>query len=624
MLSPLALPSPMRSIVFLLALWPLLGAARASAALAQAGDSLDAKPVRPNVLLVLVDDMGFGDYSMAGHPDLRTPHLDSLAQRSASFESFYVSPVCGMTRAALMTGCYPHRVGVHVNGRDLARGSKTLASELQAAGYATGIFGKWHLGDHFPSRPKDFGFEKSVVSRGGIIGQLAEQPNAVRYSDPFLMNDGKLESFQGYATDVHFRLASEWMESMQREARPFFALLSTNAPHRPYSDAPPEEFERLHRELLTKARAELKAQQALSAEQLEELESSARYFAMVERIDKNMGLLMTRLGDNGLLEQTLVLFLSDNGPLPGRYNAGLRGGKGEVYEGGIRTRFFAHWPGHLDPKLRSDRVAAHIDLMPTVLEACGVELRSKLDGVSLWPLLIGASSTLPERLLFFEAHQGWGSARQNYAVRSQDHKLVMPGGYGAVDGNAQLELYDLRVDPGESNNLVHTQPELAERLAAAYGPMADELRALQLSRRRTDQRIEVGAQSDQPQWITREHWKRTLSGNLVPTIQLVVTNPGSYQVRLRFEREHRPRSAVLTLGGLKFSKALPAGEMDVFFKGVQLKGGLNKLHADVVDEEGVAKPAWQVELLRVGDLKEQVLGDDEQAEPVPRPGRKRD
>lgn len=613
------IPRSVRALLCSLALGFACLASLSGAALCQSLGPQAPKAARPHVLMVLVDDMGYGDYSMAGHPELRTPHLDSLAEQSARFESFYVSPVCGMTRAALMTGCYPHRVGVHINGRNLARDAKTLAAELQEAGYATGIFGKWHLGDHYPYRPRDFGFEKSVVSRGGIIGQLADQPNEVRYSDPFLMNDGKLESFQGYATDVYFRLALEWMEGMHQAGRPFFALLSTNAPHRPYSDAPPEEFERQHQALLSKARANLKSGEALGSEQLEELDSSARYFAMVERIDTNMGKLMERLATGGLLDQTLVLFLSDNGPLPGRYNAGLRGGKGEVYEGGIRTRFFAHWPGHLSPALRSDRVAAHIDLMPTLLEACGVELKHELDGVSLWPLLTGASQTLPERLLFFEAHQGRASARQNFAVRSQDYKLVMPGGYGEIDGNARLELYDMRVDPGETTNLAQEHPELVERLDAAYTPLADELKAIQLSRRRGDLRIEVGRESEQPQWITREHWKRTASGSLVSTIQLLVTHPGNYRMRVRFEREEFDRRVLLTLDDARLEASLPAGEMDVFFKALPLKRGVHKLFADAVGEAAALSPAWQFELLREGDLEAGAPGAGPQPEASKRP-----
>ena len=300
---------------------------------------------RPNIVLVMTDDQGYGDFGFAGNPVLETPHLDALAARSATVERFYVSPVCTPTRASLMTGRYNYRtraIDTYIGRAMMEPEEVTIAELLRDAGYATGIFGKWHLGDNYPLRTMDQGFEESLVHRGGGIGQPSDPPGGEgKYTDAVLFRNGQREETTGYCTDVYFDAAFDFMEQAAAEGRPFFAYVPTNAPHGPFHDVPEDWLEHYRQTDLTAALPD----PGQASEQV--LDRLARSYAMISNIDENVGRLTARLDELGLAENTLVVFLVDNGPDRGRYNAGLRGRKGTAFEGGIRSPLLARWPGRL-------------------------------------------------------------------------------------------------------------------------------------------------------------------------------------------------------------------------------------------------------------------------------------
>ena len=277
---------------------------------------------QPNLLLILVDDMGYGDLSSAGNPDVKTPYLDTLAKNSVRFKHFYVSPVCAPTRASLLTGRYPQRAGVYsvTNGYEsMAPEAVTLGELLQPLGYKTGLFGKWHLGEYYPMTPAAQGFDEFIGFRTG---------HHADYYDPILEHNGKDQAYQGYITDL---LTEEAFTFMEKAESPFFCYLSLNAPHTPL---------------------QIDSSYYISFLEKGLNERTARVYGMMENIDENVGKLLDQLEKIDKLRETIVIFMSDNGPINGwrvpqekmRYNAGLRDQKFTIYEGGIRTQCFWHWP----------------------------------------------------------------------------------------------------------------------------------------------------------------------------------------------------------------------------------------------------------------------------------------
>lgn len=446
---------------------------------------------RPNIVLVMTDDQGYGDLSLHGNEHLQTPNLDQFARDGVRFTRFYVSPVCAPTRASLMTGRYHYRTGViHTSrgGAKMSGDEVTLAEILAAAGYRTGIFGKWHLGDNYPMRPQDQGFAESLVHRSGGIGQTPDRPNS--YFDSKLIHNGHEIQVQGYCTDVFFNAALDFIgqdavdgNGTQR-TRPFFACLTLNAPHTPLE---------VHDESVKPY-----IEKGLD-------ETTARVYAMVQNIDDNFGRLLAQLDEWKLRDNTLVIFLSDNGAQQKRFNAGLRGRKASVYEGGIRVPCFLQWPGHLKGQRKIDRIAAHIDLLPTIAEICGAAgsppskdtpARNPLDGVSLRPLLEGTAEDWPDRFLYFQCHRGLTPTPfQNAAVVSQEFKLVCsPGTFSREDfslrAETNFELYNLVKDPGESTDVTNLYPRKLRRLQAEY---IDWFRDVKATRRFAPGVIHIGS-----------------------------------------------------------------------------------------------------------------------------------
>ena len=561
--------------------WPLLLLAGCAAT-----GSPGARAPRPNVVLVITDDQGYGDFGFQGAPHVRTPHLDAMAARSARMQTFYVNPVCAPTRAALMTGRWAQRstaIDTYIGRAMLGPEEVTLAEVLRAGGYGTGIFGKWHLGDCFPMRPQDQGFDHALVHLGGGIGQPSDpQGGEGRYTDPVLVRNGRRVATEGYCTDLYFEEALAWMRSEVDAERPFFAYVATNAPHSPFHDVPED--------LATRYRAE-----GLP-------EREAAIFAMIENIDQNVGRLFEGLEDMGVLDDTLVLFLLDNGPNGERYVAELRGRKGEVHEGGVRSPLLAHWPARLRPGAVSDRISAHVDLLPTVAEACGVALPPGLepDGRSLLPLLEGREVAWPERALVIQSHRGDVPVPyHNALVRTQRWKLVNPSGFHREVASVEpaFELYDMEADPGERHDLAAVHPEVVSELRNLYDDWFRDVGADEPDNY-IPPAIVVGAPEAPQVHLTRQDWRKPAVPGDWPTgtmgsWQLRVVQEGVYRVRLRFPRGLNVERANLRWRGRSWTGAPSYDAPEFTFEGVELERGDGAFWA-LLESQGRSQGAYQV------------------------------
>ncbi|MCU0781215.1 MAG: arylsulfatase [Akkermansiaceae bacterium] len=438
----------------------------------------EAPPAKPNIILVITDDQGYPVIGRHGHPWIRTPHLDALHDTSARFSRFLVSPTCSPTRSALMTGRHPLKNGVThtINERDrMTLDAVTLPQVLKTAGYTSGIFGKWHLGDEDAYQPGQRGFDEVFIHGAGGIGQAydcsnADAPNN-KYHDPVIRHNGTFKQTRGFCTDVFFSAALGWIHAQAEAKRPFFAYIPTNAPHGPFI-APEKNAARF-------------LQLGFGKEQ-------AGFYGMIENIDENIGRLMAHLEQSKLLSNTVVIFMSDNGMTgggsgkPGKplakgypfFNAGMKGLKGSADEGGVRVPFFIRWDGRIPAGREVDRIAAHIDILPTLAALAGAQPPAgQVEGRSLLPLLLGGTpGDWPDRYLF--THQGrWpvGSDPdeyqwQNFAVRNQRFRLVGRG-----------ELYDMINDPGQTTNVAAEHPDVVRAMLAAYGAFWKEARPLMVN-----------------------------------------------------------------------------------------------------------------------------------------------
>jgi len=408
---------------------------------------------KPNLILVMTDDQGYGDLGCTGNPWIQTPNLDGFSRECTRLGDFHVSPLCAPTRGALMTGHYPLRNGAWATawGRSLLRENEvTMADVFSAGGYATGMFGKWHLGDNYPYRPMDRGFETVVAHKGGGVGQTPDFWGNSYFDDTYLHN-GVPHAHEGYCTDIWFDEAMKFIESHRTE--PFFCYLATNAPHSPYLVA--ERYEALYTG--------------------NEMIPEPAFYGMITNIDENMGRLIAQLNAWDLAKDTILIFMTDNGssggwrPQQGQgYNAGMRGAKGSYYEGGHRVPFFIRWPaGGIAPDADLGELISHVDLLPTFIEMCGLKAPSGLefDGISVAPLLLGAGMQMPDRRLFVQY-------RQNTNPPEMWENTVMHGRWRLVGGG---ELYDVRADPAQESDLAAQHPDLVARLREAHERWWDEV-----------------------------------------------------------------------------------------------------------------------------------------------------
>lgn len=432
-----------------------LGAGALLGALLPATRSLSQKaapPRRPNVIVILADDLGRGDTSAFGTPDIRTPNIDRIAREGMTFNNFFAnSPVCSPTRAALLSGCFPDRVGVPGVIREeepanswgwLAPGAKLLPSLLKPAGYHTAIVGKWHLGLSAPNLPNERGFDHFE----GFLGDMMDDYWTHRRHNLNLMRRNREEiDPQGHATDLFTEWACRYVAGRAGAAQPFFLYLTFNAPHDPIQPKP-DWLERVK-----------KRQPGIT-------EKRARLVALIEHMDDGVGQVLATLDKTGQAENTLVIFTSDNGGVlaNGANNGPWRSEKQHVYEGGLRVPFAARWPGRVKPGTQSDRKALSMDIFATVLEAAGQPVPAGVDGVSFLPTLRGAAQPEEQRDLYFVRREGGPmyGGKTIEALRQGDWKILQDSPF------APQELYNLKDDPKEENNLAVKRRPLMSKMAA--------------------------------------------------------------------------------------------------------------------------------------------------------------
>lgn len=440
--------------------WKQIGALLASlCCLGTAAQPLTAQ--RPNIIFILTDDQGYGDMSCHGHPVLQTPHIDRLHREGVRFTDFHVSPTCSPTRSALLTGRHEFKNGVThtiLERERLSLDAVTLAEVLRRAGYATGIFGKWHLGDEPAYQPGARGFDETSIHGGGGIGQTypgscGDAP-CNTYFDPVVLHNGQFERTRGYCTDVFFGQALRWIEKVKGR-QPFFAYITPNAPHAPLQVRPEDEARYAGHFANTNA---------------------ARFLGMVANIDDNVGRLLSRLEAWSLDRNTLVIFMNDNGTDGGAfagYNAGMRGKKGTAYLGGTRAASLWRWPGTLTPA-DCPALTAHIDVFPTLAQLAAAPLspkaQSQIEGRSLVPLLENAAAPWPERVLFTHLGRwpkGADRAEAKYracGVRTARWHLVSPDG----GREPRWQLFDVKQDYAESADVHAEHPEVVRELAVQF------------------------------------------------------------------------------------------------------------------------------------------------------------
>lgn len=421
---------------------------------------------KPNVILIITDDQGFGDLGYYGNPHIKTPVLDSLARRSVRFDDFSVNPVCAPTRAALMTGKYAMTAGVHDTyrgGAMMAPSEVTIAEILKEAGYKTGMIGKWHLGDNYPMRPQDQGFDFTLNHLSGGIGQYGDWPNTLKrdssYFNSILWKNGKQVQTQGYCTDVFTEAAMDYVE--ENKEHPFFMYLSYNAPHGPLQL--PQKYYDMYKDVDIDAGLINQGKPYPNVTD-HSRENSRKVYGMVTNIDDNLRLLFKKLEDLGIDENTLVIFMTDNGPQHPRYIAGMRGKKGSVFQGGVRVPSFWHYPKAFKEARDINTPAAHYDVLPTLVEFTGAKLPDSLNikGQSLLPLLMQEEKDLPERII----NRYWARTApvhyRNVSTRKGDMKLVGVG--KDEEGNDKFELFNLKEDPYEQNDISAEHQDLVSEL----------------------------------------------------------------------------------------------------------------------------------------------------------------
>lgn len=415
---------------------------------------------KPNIIFILTDDQGYGDLSCHGNPILKTPNIDRIHAEGVRFTDFHVSPTCSPTRSALMTGRNPFSNGVThtiLERERLTPKAITLAQVLKTAGYTTGIFGKWHLGDEPAYWPSKRGFDEMFIHGAGGIGQsypgsCGDAPGNT-YFNPAILHNGKFVKTRGYCTDVFFERATRWVETVKGK-QPFYCHISTNAPHGPLQVRPEDE-----KRYSDKVKAA----------------NVAKFFGMIANIDDNVGRLLDKLAEWKIERDTLVIFMNDNGGTVGVsvHNAGMQGSKNSPWLGGTRAASLWRWPGTLKPA-DVDRLTAHLDFFPTLAELAGAkptaEVKAQVEGRSLVPLLSDPKAEWADRMLF--THIG----RWPKGAKPGDFKY-MPCGVRSTrwhlvnvtrNDTKRWRLFDVKADPGETKDVATQHPEVVKEMEAAY------------------------------------------------------------------------------------------------------------------------------------------------------------
>jgi arylsulfatase A-like enzyme len=495
------------------------------------------------------DDLGY-----SGDPDIVTPNIDTFAESAVVFSRFLCSPACAPTRASLLTGRYNYRTQAidTFKGRAVMNPQEvTLAEILKENGYNTGIFGKWHLGDNYPMRPQDQGFEEVLVHLGGGIGQPSDPEGGSRYFGPVLQHNGVETKFDGYCMDVYADHALSFIEKNCK--KPFFVYLATNTPHAPWDDVPSKYLD-MYKDIP---------------------KPSNVYYGMISNIDDNFKRLVDKIDDLGLTDNTIFIFMSDNGQASAgasRYTAGLRGQKGMVYENGLRVPFLIRWPDGFSCHKTIETMAAHIDILPTLLTAAGIAIPDsiKCDGKNLLPLITQDNPVWQDRKIAFQFHRGNEPILyRNSAIRSQNWKLVNNGQTG--------ELYDLANDPGEKINVASSNTKKLNEMQAAYrGWFADVT-----SGGYDLPRAHIGTEHQNPTTFTKQDlWIPKGEPERNGYFRAYVTATSQYNITLQFSNVSSASKTVhFTTQGVDIMGKISSGTKEFVFKNVTLKEGEHDLRA---------------------------------------------
>ena len=547
---------------------------------------------KPNVIIIITDDQGYGEIAAHGNPVIKTPILDKLHSESIRLTNFHVDPTCSPTRAALLTGRYSTRTGVWhtINGRSLMNPKElTMAEVFKSNGYTTAMIGKWHLGDNYPFRPQDQGFEHTIQHLGGGIGNGADYWEN-DYSDDTYLTNGEWKKYEGYCTDVWFREASRYVE--KKRDKPFFLYLATNAPHSPHnvSDA----YAKPYRD----------------AGIPDEL---AKYYGMITNIDENLGRFRKKLTDLGLAENTLLIFMTDNGTSAGYidekakypyFNAGMRGWKGSAWDGGHRVPCFWHWPkGNLTGGRDATELSAHIDVLPTLVNL--LELKKPegpiVDGLPLTQPLQGVQEEIwPDRTLFVHVQRAFLPPKwDNSACMNQKWRLV--------DGK---QLYDIQADPGQKTDIAADQPKVVEKLRSDYEAWWASLK----TDMEQTSRFHIGSEEN-PMTLMSHDWlmptgqaawnqKHVLRGDLINGPWAVdVKKAGEYEITLYrwpsyLEKAMDCVKARLTIGDFDNSQVIEKFAIKATFR-VKLEAGPAMLKTWLTRADEKEHGAYFVEVRRM-------------------------
>ena len=574
----------------------------------------NATAQKPNVILIITDDQGYGDIGAHGNPQIKTPYLDRLYNESYRFTNFHVSPTSAPTRASVMTGRYANSTGVWhtVGGWSLLReNEKTLADMFTQAGYATGAFGKWHLGDNYPFNPEDRGFQHTVMHKAGGVQQTPDFWGNTYFDDTYYKN-GKPTPFKGYCTDVFFKEAISFIKTSKDT--PFFCYIAPNAPHGPYNV--PQSYYNIYKEV---------PESILT-------DTQKRFYGMITNIDDNIGVLRETLEELKIADNTILIFMTDNGTAAGYkkskgkplgYNANMRGTKGSQYEGGHRVPFFVYWKnGALSEPKDITTLAAHIDILPTLADLCGIDLPNnhlKIDGESLVPFLNGDRKS--DRILITDSQRAQVPKKwKQTAVMLHDWRLI--------DGK---ELYNLENDPSQKENIANKYPDKIAQMTSFYDAWWERI-SVNFDK---EIHIKLGHPKANPVHLNAHDihgdgpfaWNQIYIRNGVYSNgywSIDVVSPGTYEIALRrypieanlginsstagvttqaligLEKDipkgksmHYTQASITVDGQINIQKEVQKNDKEVLFS-VNLKKGKTKLFATFLNDKGEANTAYYV------------------------------
>jgi len=576
---------------------------------------------KPNVILIMTDDQGYGDLGFHGNNIIKTPNLDQFFEKSVTATNFHVSPTCSPTRGALMTGKYTNRVGTWhtIAGRSmLFEGEQTMPQVFAENGYATGMFGKWHLGDNYPFRPKDRGFQEVVRHGGGGITQGPDYWGNDYFDDTYWHN-GELQEYEGYCTDVFFTESMRFIE--ENQDKPFFTYIALNAAHGPFHV--PEDYYNMYQD----------------EDQL--LDRQKRFYGMITNVDDNLKRLEEHLESLGLTENTILIFMTDNGTAAGftvndsqeyGYNAGLRGTKGSEYEGGHRVPFAIRWPdGNIAGGKELGQLLAHIDLLPTLVDLADLSWtgQESVDGKSFAPLLQNENENWEDRTLIVDSQRVLSLVKWRKSA-------VMDATWRLVNGK---ELYNIKKNLSQTKDVAADNPEVVARLRESYERWWGSLQEQKVNERYAY--IKAGTKYENPLRISshdmhiypyKNAWHQHGALNATQgkgLLKVEIAREGNYLISLRrYPRESglsfnqnvpakaetlevnraMPESnntitmkeATLYLGEIDETKPIASNDGEVNFE-AHIPAGKYDMVATLSDDEGRVYPAYYVYIERIDD-----------------------